>query len=154
MKTIPAKDFPAYAKKARRGRSRYPVAPRSERTVEGYVFRSRLEAVAYTKLLLEQRGAIALGERYLIVVEPTILLAGVRCRPDFLVAMSGAIGMLVDLIEVKPKFSGRGSREGLRRFKRDAAQIYVLSGMRVQLWEGPPPWNVSVWPPVVPQEES
>lgn len=138
METVQAKNLHRYLRKntTTKGRSRIRVAPKAERTVGGHVFASKAEAGFYEELKLEQHAAKAAGRRFLIVLQPKFLLAGVTYSADFLTYedCSGGLGwgLVLRVYEVK---GGSWRSDSMRRFRRDQRQMRELHGIEVQLVE-------------------
>lgn len=136
MKTIKACDLHKELRRVK-GRPRYRVAPKAERTVYGHVFASKAEAEFYRELLVHKSAALAEGYSFVIVLQPRFLLAGVLYTADFMTLEWMYLGdaTRIGVYEVKGKYAGRFRAEALRRFRRDARQMKQIHGLEVELVE-------------------
>lgn len=113
---------------------RFKRSPPEERTVEGHVFDSKLDAERYAQLRLEQRSGIVIW----ISIYPRFLLAGVVYTADFMYGqhLPQQDYSTVVVEEVKPSIQDPKARaEYLRAFRRNQKQMKELHKIEVVLIE-------------------
>lgn len=117
----------------RKGRPRFNRSKPEDRTVDGHVFASKLEAERYRLLKVRQDAR----EITHLCLQPVFLLAGVKYTADFMYLERMPFDVLRPVVEeIKPLMkSKRFRKEMLRRFSRNKAQMIVLHGIDVTLVE-------------------
>lgn len=113
---------------------RFRRAPPEERTFEGHVFDSKLDAERYRELRIHQRA----GRVIWISIYPRFLLAGVVYTADFMYGqhLPQQDYSTVVVEEVKPSIRDPKARaEYLRAWRRNAKQMKELHKIDVVLIE-------------------